>query len=286
MIKRPESVSIRPSNVKLNLTDSIPKIWNRDDYMTTYVGNALSLLFPEGESFFVDSVKYFQSKIEDPKLKEDVKGFIGQENMHSLNHITLNNYFSEHGYGWVVHFSQWYMKVTTRALRWLPKRTQLATTVGFEHMTATVSEVFFSRPDVINYQHPQIRPIFIWHCIEEIEHKDVAFNVYNLVGGHYLERVFGFFVAFLFMNFSMALFISLFAVKDLSFLNPVALIRGLWIQFGWNGFFNPIFPKSLKALKPSFHPWEEDSSEVIVFWKQKLKKLEEENALYFDKRAS
>ena len=44
--------------------------------------NALSTTFPDGERFFIDSVRNFQDQIKDPKLQKDIRAFIGQEANH------------------------------------------------------------------------------------------------------------------------------------------------------------------------------------------------------------
>ena len=36
--------------------------------------------------------------------------------------------------------------------------------------------------------HPSVRPLWVWHSLEESEDKAVAFDVYRSVGGGYLRR--------------------------------------------------------------------------------------------------
>ena len=58
----------------------------------------LSATFPEGEDFFVRSVRRHADQVTDPVLKEQVKGFIGQEVTHSREHVALNERLQEMGY--------------------------------------------------------------------------------------------------------------------------------------------------------------------------------------------
>ena len=68
----------------------VPRDWcNGDEFTTTFM-NALSLLFPEGEQFFVESVKHMQARITSPELQRRVAGFIGQEAMHGREHRAFN----------------------------------------------------------------------------------------------------------------------------------------------------------------------------------------------------
>ena len=83
----PDNVSIKPQRMGFEFGEQVPRYWVDNNYLISHTMNALSVLFPEGEQFFVDSVRAFRDQIQDKKLKEDVRGFIGQEAMHSLEHI-------------------------------------------------------------------------------------------------------------------------------------------------------------------------------------------------------
>ena len=63
------------------------KDWHEQGPFITHFFNALSLLFPQGELFFMDSVRHYRQRIDDPALKKEIQGFIGQEAMHSREHV-------------------------------------------------------------------------------------------------------------------------------------------------------------------------------------------------------
>ena len=65
--------------------------WHQEGSHVTHFFNALSLLFPAGERFFMDSVRNYRDRIDDPVLKKQVLGFIGQEAMHTREHIEYND---------------------------------------------------------------------------------------------------------------------------------------------------------------------------------------------------
>src|SRR5947209_19872226 len=52
------------------------------DLMLSHLAASLSAVFPDGEDFFVRSVRRFRDDVTDPELKRQVAGFIGQEAMH------------------------------------------------------------------------------------------------------------------------------------------------------------------------------------------------------------
>lgn len=67
------------------------KDWHEQGPFITHFFNALSLLFPQGELFFMDSVRHYRQRIDDPALKQEIQGFIGQEAMHSREHLAYND---------------------------------------------------------------------------------------------------------------------------------------------------------------------------------------------------
>ncbi len=61
------------------------------DLILSHLAAALSSVFPDGEDFFVRSVRHYRDQITDPDLKRQVAGFIGQEAMHGREHRALND---------------------------------------------------------------------------------------------------------------------------------------------------------------------------------------------------
>ena len=56
----------------------VPKHFAADgDLITSHLAAALSAVFPDGEDFFVRSVRHFRDQVMDPELKRQVAGFIG-----------------------------------------------------------------------------------------------------------------------------------------------------------------------------------------------------------------
>src|SRR5438270_10577024 len=79
--------------------DDLPKHFAADgDVVTSHVLAVLSSVFPDGEDYFVRSVEAVRDRIEDPKLRQDVEGFVGQESMHGREHRALNERLAELGY--------------------------------------------------------------------------------------------------------------------------------------------------------------------------------------------
>src|SRR6476646_6616173 len=71
--------------------DDLPKHFAADgDIVMSHVLAVLSSVFPDGEDYFVRAVERAQDRVTDPALRQDVEGFLGQEEMHGLEHRVLN----------------------------------------------------------------------------------------------------------------------------------------------------------------------------------------------------
>ncbi|MGH9185173.1 MAG: metal-dependent hydrolase [Acidimicrobiales bacterium] len=168
--------------------DHLPRHYVNDDLVMSHVVTVLSSLFPEGEDFFVRTVRNYRDRIADPELKSQVAGFIGQEAMHGREHRTFNDRLQSLGYPtrFIDRSTRFGLGVGEKVL---PKSVQLAITAALEHYTATLAEVLLSDPEAqAMLDVDEVRSLFLWHALEESEHKSVAFDVYQTVSGNHLVR--------------------------------------------------------------------------------------------------
>jgi len=169
----------------------LPRHFAEDgDLISCHVIAALSSVFPDGEDYFVRSVRRFRDEVTDPALKRQVAGFIGQEAVHGREHRVVNDRLGELGYP-----TKRYERLTRAGLRVreriLSAKSNLAATAALEHFTATLAELVLSDEDVRRQMGADaVRDLFVWHALEESEHKAVAFDVYKAVGGGERLRVF------------------------------------------------------------------------------------------------
>src|SRR5687767_16034166 len=78
---------------------TVPKHFAADgDLILSHLAASLSSVFPDGEDFFVRSVRHYRDQITDPELKRQVAGFIGQEALHGREHRAFNDRLDQLGY--------------------------------------------------------------------------------------------------------------------------------------------------------------------------------------------
>ena len=91
----PSNVPIHPRNREYDIGQSLKHDWYDNHPFKTAWFNAMSITFPLGEKFFIDSVRYYADQIDDPKLNEDIRGFCGQEGFHRRQHQRYNQALCE-----------------------------------------------------------------------------------------------------------------------------------------------------------------------------------------------
>lgn len=255
--------------------NEVPQYWVGNDAFMTHLFNGLSALFPDGERFFVASVRAVRKAVDDPQLQKDISAFIGQEAMHAKEHSAFNRGAVEHGYG-IERLETWTQKFL--AVSDLPglnnKRTKLAATVALEHFTGILSAQLLRREDVVESIDESMRNLWMWHCVEENEHKAVAFDTYKLVYGegavNYAIRMGTMILATVLIMVAIHAFTAELLRQDGKLLKPKLWMDGLRNLWGKEGMFRQIIPEFLDYFKPGFHPWDHDTEFLLKRYRKRL----------------
>lgn len=250
---------------------ALPKYFAVDDNIAlSYFWAFLSAAFPEGEDFFVRSVRHFRDEITDPVLKRQVAGFIGQEAMHGREHRALNDRLNELGYPTkaIDKGAGLGLKFATKVR---PAKWNLAVTIVIEHWTAMLAEMILTNEEVREtLGHETMTNVYLWHALEESEHKAVAFDVYRAVGASETLRI----VTARLMRYGIT--VGLPAVVALAVLTD----RRTYTTRSMRKSFRAIRKSPLTSKKVwrylkdferrGFHPDEHDNSEFLAEWTDKL----------------
>ncbi len=264
------TVPTRRISFEASLQD-LPRHFAADgDLIHSHLAASLSAVFPDGEDFFVRSVRHFRDQITDPDLKRQVAGFIGQEAVHGREHRVLNDRLAQLGYP-----TKQVERIIRRALaireRLAPAKANLAATAALEHFTATLAELILTNAEARElFGNDEIRHLFLWHALEESEHKAVAFDVYKAVGGSERMRVWTMNVLRYGFVAGMALQVAVSLLLDRATYRPGSLRRS-WRRFRRSPVMQRAVWDQLRDYnRPDFHPDDSDTSALVERWRAEL----------------
>jgi predicted metal-dependent hydrolase len=240
------------------------------DLLASHITAGLSAVFPDGEDFFVRSVRHFRDQLTDPELKRQVAGFIGQEAMHGREHRAFNDRLAALGYPTkqVERFTKWGLSKREKIAT--PKA-NLAATAALEHFTATLAELILSDEETREtFGHPAVRDLFLWHALEESEHKAVAFDVYKAVGGSERTRVWTMKALRYGFVLGMIVQVGVSLLGDKATFKRGAL-RASWKRLRSSKVVSRELWTQLKDYdRPDFHPDDRDTNAMLETWREEL----------------
>jgi len=240
------------------------------DLVMSHLVAYLSSTFPEGEDFFVRSVRHYADQITDPVLKEQVKGFVGQEVTHGREHTALNARLQQMGYPTRLN-----ERLTRMALRWDERTfsplTCLAMTAALEHFTAVLAESLLGDEDAqALLGATEVRKMLLWHAYEESEHRAVAFDVYRAVGGSERRRIWTMRLVSSTFAGSVVMSTALSLLRDRAAYNPVRLARSVW-SLRRSPFVKPAVRRRIRQyFTVGFHPNDVDNTDLLNRWQPEL----------------
>ncbi|MGX1198740.1 metal-dependent hydrolase [Parvibaculum sp. MBR-TMA-1.3b-4.2] len=243
--------------------------WYGGDPVITAHYNALSSMFPDGERFFCDSVRAQKDKITDPKLLKEISAFVGQEAVHSREHKAYNERIQAQGYPMdkLEGLTQFGLKIARRRL---PLKWQLGQTCALEHFTAMLANQLLRDTEMAEKAKPEDYELWMWHAVEETEHKAVAFDTLKAVSspvGFYMNRIRAILMTTLFFNIGLVVNMWLLLRADGLQWSPRAWGRWVWYMLGKPGHVRKSIGEYLDWFRPSFHPWDHDNRELVERWK-------------------
>ncbi|MDA8233064.1 MAG: metal-dependent hydrolase [Magnetospirillum sp.] len=268
------NLTVRSPNIDVAAMD-MPLRWLGGDAFRTQVFNALSLSFPIGERYFIDAVRAALPLIGDAELAEDVRRFIGQEATHSHLHRVFNARLADQGLRNRVEPAAARRIRATEGFRLTSK---LAVSAAYEHFTAAFGDIVLRHSDWLDGASAPTRALWMWHAVEECEHRSVIFDVYRAAGGGYWRRI-GW---FLYVTLVFALDVAVQTVDGLyrsgDAFKAATWRQGLRFLFGRSGVAARTIPAWLDYFRPGFSPRDRGDKEALRRWL-------EENRAWFERTA-
>ena len=263
------SVEVKPRRMSFPFKRTRKRFFFDNNPVKSVFWAALSATFPAGEKEFIDSVRLFKDQVKDPELLDQVKGFIGQEGHHSGQHMQMNKQLRDLGLD-AVRLEKHLERDIKKFVPSRPNRERLAMTVGMEHITAIMADHALNNPEVFDGMDPTIRDLLLWHAVEEIEHKAVAFDVFMLCDGDqkYLHK-------------TMKVVIKLFVIRIFCYMIGLLWwsrslprwrdIKGFYkMLYGEKGIITCIKSSYRDYFRDGFHPWDHQNQALVDMWKEKF----------------
>lgn len=267
--------------------DAVPEYWMNGSIGLTHFMTALSALFPAGEKFFIDSVRavrQYPSIKDDETLQKEISAFIGQEAMHTHEHAHFNASAQKFGHDVdrLEHYTDKVIQTFRKSAAFAGKpfgitqqMIDLIGTTALEHFTATIAS------ELLRNQHIQelmsdetMKTMWLWHAVEENEHKAVAYDVFEGVFGKgvkaYTVRTGGLVAAMALIFVTQSFFVARLLKEDKQ-LNMRSLKDIYTYAYSPSkGIITGMGKEMLAYFKPGFHPNDLDTNSLLEKWKAKL----------------
>lgn len=265
--------------------DHVPHYWAAHDAALTHFMTALSSLFPDGEQFFVDSVRAVRKdpKLADPVMQKEISAFIGQEAMHSKEHDAFNRSAEKYGHnvqrlermtGKLINRTVNIVSIALKPFGMNKEMIGLTGTCALEHFTSTIAAELLQNPNIqAMFKDETMYRLWMWHAVEENEHKAVAFDVYETMYGKGVK-------AYAMRNIAMVIAMGLIFIAQSYF--TARLLKDdnkltwkdskymLKFMYGRKGFMTSQLPELFTFFRPHFHPNDTDTTQLLAAWKEKL----------------
>jgi predicted metal-dependent hydrolase len=169
--------------------DDVPFNWQPQRPAFSMQCNVISFFAPGFEKFIVDATREAIPLIRDPAAADEADAYLRQEAQHSAAHVGHVRALSRRWPGLAET-----MKEVTASFDHLTATKPLAWRLAYPAVVEATFTPYFSV--FLNHEDKVFRPgderiasMFIWHFVEEIEHRSSALLVYDAVHGSYPYRV-------------------------------------------------------------------------------------------------
>ena len=262
----PADLTITPRDLRFGRGVQMRRWWLNNDPFATAFYNALSVTFPKGEGFFVDSVRNFREGTP-PRLHAEIQAFIKQEVIHTREHVAFNRHVTDQGYD--TKLLEQHIDEALALTKGRPPIASLAATMALEHFTAMLAHELIADPRHLAGGDEQAAALWRWHAAEEIEHKGVAYDTWL-----HATRDWSAFARWRLRSLMMLIATKHFlhhrarGMMDLLRQDGVTGVRawGGLLRYALvrPGILRRVAGPWLSYFKPGFHPWSVDDRALIA----------------------
>lgn len=183
-----EEMTIR--RMEFAFTPEMERVFVKNDPAASYTFLGAWMMLPYLEPYLIRTMRQALPKIRDEQLKYDLKRFCAQEGEHFKHHAKANKLIRELKPEFAV-LSELEAELDAEYKifsKEKPLKFNLAYAEGFESMTSSAARAQFE-VDYYDRTDSPLADLAKWHVMEELEHRSVAFDVYEHVVGSYPYRL-------------------------------------------------------------------------------------------------
>lgn len=256
-------MELRARDLVFDLTDAISTHWSSEHPEFSQYANALMAALPHLEPFFIQNLREAIGRVSDPHLREEAAAFAQQEAYHAQQHRRWNRILADRYPG----FEALEQRIKARLNESKRKHSlpfRLAYTAGYEAITYQVACFIMAERHVwLKGADPRVVALLCWHAAEEIEHKSVAFDVFEAIDGAYWLRVLGLAHALVHTMADLRRMARHLLRADRVF-ESFQGRRRVW-RVRW-ALAKGVLPELRHYLRPSYHPSEHADPPLIAGW--------------------
>lgn len=247
--------------VRFTWPDDADPVWTPRLPELSVAANAVSMLMPHAEPYVVASVRAAVGQMSDERsddgtgtamdatLMADARAYLHQEAQHHAQHRRFNDVL-------VARYPN--LARQDRLWRWVFGRLRrrstqfgLAFAAGFETIAFVSARWVDAHQRLLRDADPTAATLFLWHLAEEVEHKEVAFDVYQTAGGGRLRYAWATTVAALLLTIAALVGTWSMLRAEGRLWSPVAHLR----LISWSvSFVFAALPVMVVSALPGHHP--------------------------------
>ena len=250
-------------DLKFGMDESVPSRWSPEQPEFSHVASAFMAALPYLEPYFIQNLREALPLLADKRIEEDVRAFIQQEARHAQQHRDWNQVLARRFSG----FDKLERAIKSRLSNSRQKHSlpfRLAYTSGYEALTYQIAcFILEERHMLLQGADPRMVAMIAWHAAEEVEHKSVAFDVFQAVHGGYFLRLVGLGAAFIssLRDIQAIMYFLMRADGLLRDAESRGRLRALRLRL-----VTKLVPEFRHYLRPSYHPSQHDDPQIVSAW--------------------
>jgi uncharacterized protein len=250
-------------DLKFGIDDGVASRWSPEQPEFSHVASAFMAALPYLEPYFIQNLREALPLLSDAGIERDARAFIQQEARHAQQHRDWNQVLARRFPG----FDSLELTIKKRLAKSRKRHSlsfRLAYTSGYEALTYQIAcFILEERQLLLHDADPRMLAMLAWHAAEEVEHKSVAFDVFQAVHGGYMLRLIGLGAAFVssIRDIQAIMFFLMRAdglLRDAESRQRLRKVRRLLLT--------KLVPEFRHYLRPGYHPSQHEDPRIVKAW--------------------